>query len=303
MAARTPREAGGGAGAADGALDRLYGEPFDDFVRLRKEMAAALRAAGDVAASRLVMKAAKPSRTAWALNQVARRRPELVQAAFEARAKAADAQTSGEGEALRATARAYRERLASLVDAASDAVRQDGGELTVAQGRRISATVQAVAGADDERHARGAARRPLRRGRRRGRSVRGSRAWPGPRAPGGLAPARRPGRSAQGGRSRASPVSASTTSKRASASSRSRRASGKSKRANESWRSRRASSRRPGRRSRRSRTRLARPAQRHGKRRWRQAARRSKRSGCGERSRPSRGGSARPGETCASSRQ
>ena len=150
MAARTPREAGGGAGAADGALDRLYGEPFDDFVRLRKEMASALRAAGDVAASRLVMKAAKPSRTAWALNQVARRRPELVQAAFEARAKAADAQTSGEGEALRATARAYRERLASLVDAASDAVRQDGGELTVAQGRRISATVQAVAGADDE---------------------------------------------------------------------------------------------------------------------------------------------------------
>jgi hypothetical protein len=149
MAGRTPREAGGGAGAADDALDRLYGEPLDDFVRRRKELAAALRAAGDVAASRLVMKAAKPSRTAWALNQVARRRPELVRAAFDARAKAVDAQTSGEGEALRATARAYRERLASLVDAAGDAVREDGGELTVAQGRRISATVQAVAGADD----------------------------------------------------------------------------------------------------------------------------------------------------------
>jgi hypothetical protein len=149
MAPRTRPEAGSRTGEAVGALDRLYEARFDDFVPLRREMAAALRAAGDVAASRLVSAATKPSRTAWALNQVARRRPELVQAAFEARAKAALAQTTGEGEALRTTARAYREHLADLVQAAGDAVRADGAELTVAQGRRISATVQAVAGAEE----------------------------------------------------------------------------------------------------------------------------------------------------------
>ncbi len=148
MASKTHREAGRPSAEGAVVLDALYAAPFDDFVPRRRELAATLRAAGDVATSRLVAAASKPSRTAWALNQVARRRPDLVSAVFEARAKAEAAQANGEGEALRATARAYRDRLADLVQAAGDAVREDGGELTVAQGRRISATVQAVAGAD-----------------------------------------------------------------------------------------------------------------------------------------------------------
>ena len=145
MASKTQREAG--PGDAAGALDRLYAAPFDDFVPTRREMVAALRAGGDVAGARAVAAAAKPSRTAWALNQVARRRPELLAAALEARAKAAAAQTSG--DALRASARAYRDCLAALVQAASDVLSAGGAELTASQGRRISATVQAIAGADD----------------------------------------------------------------------------------------------------------------------------------------------------------
>ncbi len=145
MAAKTQREAG--PGDAAGALDRLYAVPFDDFVPTRREMVAALRAGGDVAGARAVAAAAKPSRTAWALNQVARQRPELLAAALEARTKAAAAQTSG--DALRASARAYRDCLAALVQAAGDALREGGGELTASQGRRISATVQAIAGEDD----------------------------------------------------------------------------------------------------------------------------------------------------------
>lgn len=146
MASKTHREAGP-AGDAAGALDRLYAAPFDDFVPTRREMVASLRAAGDAAGARVVAAATKPSRTAWALNQVARRRPELLAAALDARATAAVVQTSG--DALRASARAYRDRLAELVQAASDVLREDGGELTASQGRRISATVQAVAGSDD----------------------------------------------------------------------------------------------------------------------------------------------------------
>ena len=150
MAPRTRPEAGGHGGEVAGALDGLYDAPFDEFVPRRRELAAKLRAGGDAAGARLVLAATKPSRTAWALNQVARRRPEVVKAALSARVKAAATQTTGEAEALRAAARAYRERLADVVQAAGDAVRDDGGELTVAQGRRISATVQAVAGDEDE---------------------------------------------------------------------------------------------------------------------------------------------------------
>jgi cell division septum initiation protein DivIVA len=149
MASKTRREAGSPEGPAADALDGLYAAPLDDFVRQRRDAVAALRAAGEVAAARLVATAAKPSRTAWALNQVARRRPELLASALSARALAVGAQATAEGEALRATARAYRDALAALVQAASDAVQGDGAELTAAQGRRVSATVQAALGTDD----------------------------------------------------------------------------------------------------------------------------------------------------------
>ena len=147
MASKTHGEAGRHDDQVADALERLYGAPFDEFVPRRKELAASLRGGGNVAGSRLVAAATKPSRSAWALNQVARRRPELLRATFEARARAASAQTGGED--VRSTARAFRERLAEVVQAAGDVAREDGGELTIAQGRRISATVQAAAAGDD----------------------------------------------------------------------------------------------------------------------------------------------------------
>jgi hypothetical protein len=146
MASKTHGEAGGHGGVGD-ALDRLYAAPLDDFVARRRELASALRAAGDVAGSKVVAAASKPSRTAWALNQVARRQPELVRAVFDARTRAATPHASSDD--VRATARAFRERLAELVQAAGEVAREEGSELTIAQGRRISATVQAAAVAED----------------------------------------------------------------------------------------------------------------------------------------------------------
>jgi hypothetical protein len=92
---------------------------------------------------------AKPSRTAWALNQVARREPALVQAALEALADAQAAQGSPDGVAMRATARAYRERVTAVTDAAAEFVREAGSELPPLQLRRIGATMQAVAAGGD----------------------------------------------------------------------------------------------------------------------------------------------------------
>ena len=137
-------------GAAPGAaIDRLYAAPLEGFVELRKEVASGLRAAGDAAAAKAVLAIAKPSRTAWALNQVARQKPALVQAALDALAEAQAAQASPDGGAMRATARAYRERIAEVTDAAAAFVREAGGELPPAQLRRIGATLQAVASGND----------------------------------------------------------------------------------------------------------------------------------------------------------
>ena len=138
-----------GADAAAAALDQLYAAPLDAFVPLRRELVAALRKTGDAPASRRVAAASKPSRTAWALNQVARRHPELLTAVLHARATALAAQRGGTPEAVRVTARQYREHIARAVEAAGEILGEAGGELTATQGRRVGATVQALAGADD----------------------------------------------------------------------------------------------------------------------------------------------------------
>jgi hypothetical protein len=150
------RSAGGPAGHGDDeqvaqVTDRLFAGPLDSFVALRREIAVALKARGDAAGGRRVAAMAKPSRTAWALNQVARRRPEVVKAALDAHAKAQAIQADGDADAMRATARLYRERVAAVVETAEEFSRGDGGGsgLTPAQGRRIGATLQAIAGGGD----------------------------------------------------------------------------------------------------------------------------------------------------------
>jgi hypothetical protein len=135
--------------AVGAALDRLHAAPLDAFVVLRRELATELRKAGETHASRLVATAPKPSRTAWALNQVARRHPELLTAVLEARVTAVAAQESGDPASVRATARAYRDRVADAVHAAGELLGEVGSQLTATQGRRIGATVQALAGAGD----------------------------------------------------------------------------------------------------------------------------------------------------------
>ncbi|HEX4627596.1 MAG TPA: hypothetical protein VH137_02310 [Gemmatimonadales bacterium] len=138
------------ADAAAAALDRLYAAPLDAFVPLRRDLVAVLRKTGDAAASRRVAAASKPSRTAWALNQVARLRPELLIAVLDARASALAAQKDGAADAVRATARRYREQISCAVQAAGEILVVAGvRDFTATQGRRIGATMQALAGQDD----------------------------------------------------------------------------------------------------------------------------------------------------------
>src|SRR5579859_6882387 len=104
--ARKPTAANGETSGA--ALDELYAAPFEAFVPLRRELSARLRAAGDASGARRIAEAIKPTRTAWALNQLARRHPELVTAIIQLWQAAAAAQEGGDATAIRKRAREYR---------------------------------------------------------------------------------------------------------------------------------------------------------------------------------------------------
>ncbi|MGA7123569.1 MAG: hypothetical protein WBY94_25925 [Polyangiaceae bacterium] len=139
------------ASAMADALDKLYAAPFEGFVSLRRELSAGLRAAGDLAAARTLGAANKPTRTAWALNQVARNHPALVEAIIDSWRAAAAAQKSRDADAIREGVRRYREAIGEAVRAARSILAGDGVSLSIAQARRMSETLQALATDETER--------------------------------------------------------------------------------------------------------------------------------------------------------
>jgi hypothetical protein len=107
--------------AIDAALDELYGVDPGDFVATRKRLAAELRAGGDKGAATDLGSARRPSTAAWALNQLARHQPALVQALLARGRELLAAQmraVSGQPDALREAIRAHRDALTDAVDSA-----------------------------------------------------------------------------------------------------------------------------------------------------------------------------------------
>ncbi|HEX3345270.1 MAG TPA: hypothetical protein VHS09_11890 [Polyangiaceae bacterium] len=132
------------ADARSEALDRLYAAPFDAFLPLRRELAASLRAAGDAASARAVTAAVKPTRTAWALDQIAHHRPELVAAMLGARDAAVAVQKKGDAGAMREAIRESRARTTEALHAARDVLASSGFAVPVAQLRRMGETLAAA---------------------------------------------------------------------------------------------------------------------------------------------------------------
>jgi len=141
------------ADASSEALDRLYAAPFEAFIGLRRELTASLRGAGDPEAARQVAAAPKPTRTAWALDQIAHHRPELVTAMLGARDAAVSVQKKGEAAAIREAIRESRARTAEVLHAARDALVATGFAVPVAQLRRMGETLAAasVEGSEERR--------------------------------------------------------------------------------------------------------------------------------------------------------
>jgi hypothetical protein len=135
-------------GPFDAALDELYGVEPRSFVATRKRLAAALRSAGEATAAQDLLGRRRPTKVAWALNQLARREPELVTELLGRAGDVAAAQTralQGDRDALRDATRALRAALGAAADAAVAALPTEApGDRT-----RVVATLHAAAAEDD----------------------------------------------------------------------------------------------------------------------------------------------------------
>lgn len=138
--------------------DDPYGLPLEEFVPARKALARQFRSDGDQETARRVEKLRRPSVAAWALNQAARRHPDLVTDLLGAGADTARAQRRG-GDRLRDASRALGDTVARLAEAVS-------AEAAAAQRPTSAAVAEQViptAAADAARAAADGAAQALRR--------------------------------------------------------------------------------------------------------------------------------------------
>lgn len=131
----------------EAAIDALYQGALEGFTADRNALAAELRKGGDRAAADRVKALAKPSVTAWAVNQVWWTNRDAFQGMLDAGARLKDAHlvwSSGSQADVRAAAEDRRQAVRAVIDAALAAL---GDPKTVAPDLqyRISGTVEALA--------------------------------------------------------------------------------------------------------------------------------------------------------------
>ena len=129
-----------------GSADDLYAAPFEEFTKRRNELAKELRKAGDRDAAEEVAKLRKPTRAAWAVNQLARSDKAVVKAVVKAgdqlRKAQEDALGGGSGTALRKAGADEREAVGAAVARAKEVL---GDQATQATLERVRSSLQAAA--------------------------------------------------------------------------------------------------------------------------------------------------------------
>jgi hypothetical protein len=142
--------------------DELYALPLAEFTRTRDERAKALRKAGDRDEADAVKALRKPTVAAWALNQLARRRPKevkgLVAAGEDLRAAQEELLAGGDRRAFQSAAATERDQVAKLAREAVELAAEDGERASPALTEKIAATLHAARRGDR----RGAPSRPPR---------------------------------------------------------------------------------------------------------------------------------------------
>jgi hypothetical protein len=122
-------------------VQRLYAVPLEDFVTERKQVARELRAAGEKARAAELAKLPKPTPPAWALNALARERPDVVAAWVEV-ADALRAASADPGPGLRDAMAAHREATVQLVRLVHQEVKPGGKPLSEPMLARVRTLLQ-----------------------------------------------------------------------------------------------------------------------------------------------------------------
>jgi hypothetical protein len=127
----------------DERIDRLFALPPEEFTAARNALAKELRNEGKAARAEAVKKLARPNLGAWAVNQLARTKPEHVRELVDAGAKLRKAQNAG-ADVRNATA-AERRALAAATAAAQQILAESNRKANETVLRTIRATLRAAA--------------------------------------------------------------------------------------------------------------------------------------------------------------
>jgi hypothetical protein len=137
------------ADKVDREADALYGLPPGDFTRARDELARRLRKEGRRADADAVKALRKPTAAAWALNQLARRRPKevdrLLAAGKRLRKAHEELLSGGDRSALQDASAAERELVDTLTRDATAVAAEAGTASSTALDERIRNTLHAAA--------------------------------------------------------------------------------------------------------------------------------------------------------------
>jgi hypothetical protein len=128
----------------DAFLDRLYAAPLEDFIETRDAIVAELKAGGDEKTAAEAKSLRKPPVSAWAVNQLARSRPDDVGRLFAIRGDIAGAEDRA---AMRRAAAERTKLLAALTSRAGQILEEAGRAAGAATLERVTQTLQA---GDDE---------------------------------------------------------------------------------------------------------------------------------------------------------
>lgn len=131
----------------DRELDELYGLPLDRFTAARNELSKRLKKAGQKSEAERVGALAKPSISAWAVNQLARRERTRVDELLNAGKQLVEAQKealAGKAPRFDEASRRQREAIRALLAAASESLTEAGHRPSDATKERIASSLRAA---------------------------------------------------------------------------------------------------------------------------------------------------------------
>lgn len=125
-------------------VDELYRLPPSQFVQVRTDLGATVRAAGDPATAAAIAKLRKPTVSAWLLNVLAAESPDLIAGAIAIGPALREATASRDGSAIRDLSTHRRRLLGDVVAQAREIAQEHGQAFTAEHERDIEASVTAA---------------------------------------------------------------------------------------------------------------------------------------------------------------